>query len=296
MTDKITDISAAAGADILSADKTGVPAADRSAAAIQTQPADGSDGLTTVKEQQLGGGMTVFTNDIHTFGTDAVLLASFAQPRKSTKAVELGTGCGIISLIWCRDGKCASIDAIDIQKEACDLVNTAAEKHNLARKLKVHNADLNALDGVLPAGGFDLVVMNPPYKSKNDGLRCERREIAVARHEIMCDTNSIVAAAARLLNTGGRLCMCQRPSRLCDLMVSMRNHGIEPKRLRMVEQRQGASPNLFLIEGKKGAKSGIIIEKPLVIEDKKGDFSEEIKQIYGKYYAMKEANARKGRV
>ena len=193
MTDKITDISAAAGADILSADKTGVPAADRSAAAIQAQP---SDGLTTVKEQQLGGGMTVFTNDIHTFGTDAVLLASFAQPRKSTKAVELGTGCGIISL----------------------------------------------------------------------------------------------------LNTGGRLCMCQRPSRLCDLMVSMRNHGIEPKRLRMVEQRQGASPNLFLIEGKKGAKSGIIIEKPLVIEDEKGEFSEEIKQIYGKYYAMKEANARKGRV
>lgn len=44
-----------------------------------------------------------------------------------------------------------------------------AEKHNLARKLKVHNADLNVLDGVLPAGGFDLVVMNPPYKSKNDG-------------------------------------------------------------------------------------------------------------------------------
>lgn len=125
MTDKITDISAAAGADILSADKTGVPAADRSAAAIQAQPADG---LTTVKEQQLGGGMTVFTNDIHTFGTDAVLLASFAQPRKSTKAVELGTGCGIISLIWCRDGKCASIDAIDIQKEACDLVNTGGGK------------------------------------------------------------------------------------------------------------------------------------------------------------------------
>lgn len=136
MTDKITDISAAAGADILSSDKTGVPAADRSAAAIQAQPADGSDGLTTVKEQQLGGGMTVFTNDIHTFGTDAVLLASFAQPRKSTKAVELGTGCGIISLIWCRDGKCASIDAIDIQKRPATLLTRRRKSIILALQAK----------------------------------------------------------------------------------------------------------------------------------------------------------------
>lgn len=279
MIDKITDI--------FSTDSPDAPEAPE---------ADKTGAETAVKEQQLGGGMTVFTSDIHTFGTDAVLLASFAQPRKNTKAAELGTGCGIISLIWCRDGKCASIDAVDIQKEACDLVNMAAQKHDLTGKLRVHNADLNALDGVLPAGAYDLAVMNPPYKSKNDGLRCERREIAVARHEIMCDTNSIVAAAARLLNTGGRLCMCQRPSRLCDLMVSMRSHGIEPKRLRMVEQRNGASPNLFLIEGKKGAKSGMIVEKPLIIEDEKGDFSEEIKQIYGEYYAMKEANARKGKV
>lgn len=241
----------------------------------------------SVKEQLLGDGMSVFTSDVHTFGTDAVLLASFAQPRKRTKAAELGTGCGIISLIWCRDGNCSTIDAVDIQKEACELVNAAAKKHGLTDKLRVHNADLKSLDGVLPAGSFELVVMNPPYKPKDDGLRCERREVAIARHEIMCNTDDITSAAARLLNTGGRLCMCQRPSRLCDVVVSMRLHGIEPKRLRMVHQREGTRPNLFLIEGKKGAAGGLIVEKPLVIENPQGDFSDEIKEIYGEYYAMK---------
>lgn len=241
----------------------------------------------SVKEQLLGDGMSVFTSDVHTFGTDAVLLASFAQPRKRTKAAELGTGCGIISLIWCRDGNCSTIDAVDIQKEACELVNAAAKKHGLTDKLRVHNADLKSLDGVLPAGSFELVVMNPPYKPKDDGLRCERREVAIARHEIMCNTDDITSAAARLLNTGGRLCMCQRPSRLCDVMVSMRLHGIEPKRLRIVHQREGTRPNLFLIEGKKGAAGGLIVEKPLVIENPQGDFSDEIKEIYGEYYAMK---------
>lgn len=241
----------------------------------------------SIKEQFLGGGMSVFTSDVHTFGTDAVLLASFAQPRKRTKAAELGTGCGIISLIWCRDGNCSTIDAVDIQKEACELVNAAAKKYGLTDKLRVHNADLKSLDGVLSAGSFELVVMNPPYKPKDDGLRCERREVAIARHEIMCNTDDITSAAARLLNTGGRLCMCQRPSRLCDVMVSMRLHGIEPKRLRMVHQREGTRPNLFLIEGKKGAAGGLIVEKPLVIENPQGDFSDEIKEIYGEYYAMK---------
>ena len=81
--------------------------------------------------------------------------------------------------------------------------------------------------------------------------------------------------------------MCQRPSRLCDVMVSMRLHGIEPKRLRMVHQREGTRPNLFLIEGKKGAAGGLIVEKPLFIENQQGDFSDEIKEIYGEYYAMK---------
>ena len=241
----------------------------------------------SIKEQQLGGGMTVFTSEIHTFGTDGVLLASFADPKKNTKAVELGTGCGIISLIWCRDNRCKVIHAVDVQKESCDLVNMAVEKHRLFDKLHVHNADLKKLDKVLKAASFDLVVMNPPYKPKDDGIRCERPEIAIARHEMLCNTDDIVTASARLLNTGGRLCMCQRPARLCELMVSMSSHGIEPKRLRMVEQRAGCSPNLFLIEGKKGAQKGMIIEKPLIIENHEGGFSDEIKEIYGEYYAMK---------
>ena len=231
--------------------------------------------------------MSVFTSDVHTFGTDAVLLAHFAAPRLRTKAVELGTGCGIISLIWCRDNKCQTIDAVDIQKSACDLVTAAVEKHGLSDKLSVHNCDLNHLEGELFAGQYDLVVMNPPYKAKEDGLRCENIEVAIARHEIMCNTDDIVSVAARLLNTGGRLCMCQRPSRLCDLISSMRKFGIEPKKLCMVEQRAGDSPNLFLIEGKKGAKSGLIVQRPLIIENDSGEFSDEIKEIYGEYYALK---------
>ena len=245
-----------------------------------------------VKEQFLGNKISVFTNDIHTFGTDAVLLADFAKPRKNSKIAEFGTGCGIISLIWCRDGFGKQIDAIDIQIDACRLVNMAVEKYNLHNRLFVHNDDLKNINKVLQIGSYDLVVMNPPYKSASDGIKCGDERIAIARHEIKCNTDDITKSASLLLNTGGRLCMCQRPSRLCDLISSMKLNGIEPKKLRFVQQRYNLKPSLFLIEGKKGAKSGLDVEKPLIIENFDGDFSDEIKQIYGEYYEQKGRGAK----
>ena len=241
-----------------------------------------------IKEQPIGGGVSVFTTHVHTFGTDAVLLADFAAPRRNSRVAEFGTGCGIISLIWCRDSLASRIDALDIQQEACELVRMAADRFSLNDRLVVHHLDLIEVKGNLPIGTYDLVVMNPPYKSESDGLKCPDRRIAIARHEILCNIEDITKAAGELLNAGGRFCLCSRPSRLCDVMVSMRNHAIEPKRLRFVHQRAGADPNLFLLEGKKGGKSGLIIEKPLMIENAIGGFSEEVIEIYGEYYAQKE--------
>ncbi len=80
------------------------------------------------------------------------------------------------------------------------------------------------------------------------------------------------------------LCMCQRPERLSDVIESMRRSGIEPKRLRLVQQRKSKAPKLFLIEGRRGGKRGFMDVLPtLFIEDGQGGFSEEMLEIYGDY-------------
>ena len=58
--------------------------------------------------------------------------------------------------------------------------------------------------------------------------------------------------------------MCLRPERPCELMCKMSAAGIEPKRLRTVSKRAGCAPWLILVEGKRGGKSGLVIEPPLV--------------------------------
>ena len=103
----------------------------------------------------------------------------------------------------------------------------------------------------------------------------------IARHEVLCTIDDVCGAAARLLRFGGRLCLCQRPERLCDTLCAMRRAGIEPKRIRFVQQRPDTSPWLFLAEGKKGSKPHMTVDPPFLIEGE-GGFSPELLRIYHK--------------
>ena len=230
----------------------------------------------------LGGVLKIIVSKEHIFGTDAVLLASFSDIRKNDTACDLGTGCGIIPLLWCKK-ETGKLFAVEIQKKACFQLERSLVFNNLSKRVGVVNHDLRELKGVLPFGAFDLVTMNPPYKKVGAGIESASESDKIARHETMCGIDDCCAAAAKLLRFGGRFCLCHRPERLCDVMVSMRQHNLEPKRLRFVSKNENGAPWLFLIEGKLGARSFINIEKNLYIETTDGKPSEELLKIMGDY-------------
>lgn len=237
--------------------------------------------------QPLGGGVEIYVSPTHRFGTDAILLADFASIKGRDRAIDLGTGCGIIPFLWCANGHSGGITAVEISGAAADMAARSARHNGLEGQVDIINADLRRLCADRPElrGAFTLVTMNPPYKAANDGAQSPDDERRQARHEVNCTTDDVCNCAAGLLNFGGRLCMCQRPDRLCDLIVSMRTAGIEPKRLRMVCQRAGAAPMLILIEGKRGGRPGLVNLPPLYVEGENGDFSPEMLDIYGGFKA-----------
>ncbi len=236
----------------------------------------------TVKKEPLGGGFSVYVSPHHTFGTDAVLLADFAKGRKKEKMVDIGTGCGIIPLLLFRDNCLTGAVGIDISEEACTLAEKTKAELDL-ENFTIINSDILEIKGKTEFGCNTLVTCNPPYKAPSGGLKNDDSVIRTARHEVACRLEDIVAAAGRLLQTSGRLCMCHRPERLAELMDIMRKNKIEPKRLRLVAQRQGKEPWLILLEGKKCANTGLRIMPTLYVEDEKGNFSSEMLEIYGKY-------------
>lgn len=239
------------------------------------------DKSIVLSKQPIGNNVFINTSKHHSFGTDAVLLADFAKPRAKDFVVDLGTGCGIIPFLMLRDKDIAKIVGVDISAEATEIAEITA-KENGFDTFTVLNSNLTELKGKIEFGRANLITCNPPYKAPNGGLKNLDSYDKAARHETECTLEDIIEVSAKLLQTTGRLCMCHRPERLAELFHLMRKHKIEPKRLRTVAQRIGEKPWLVLVEGRRCGNTGLVIEPELYIEEE-GDFSPEMKRIYGPY-------------
>ena len=225
----------------------------------------------------------VITSKEHTFGTDTMLLADFSMPKKFEVAVEIGTGCGAIPMYWLSMTEVKKVFAIDIQKKACQQLKRSVEISEVSDKIDVIHADVKENIPQILTHSCDLVVCNPPYKAIGQGVVNEKKERLIARHEHECTIDDVTKSANKFLNFWGRLCLCHRVERLCDVVESMRKNKIEPKKIQFVQQRKSSPAKLFLIEGRKGAKPGLIALPTLFIENEDGNLSEEMNRIYKIY-------------
>lgn len=216
------------------------------------------------------------------FGTDAVLLADFAAPRSGERVVELGTGCGAIALRLCATGKPAAVHGIDIAPDAIRLCRQSAEVFSGTPIPTFSVGDWRQPRSLGDAGSARLVVCNPPYFAPGTGALSEEGPRRQARHAD-ADTLAAVCAAARwLLQNGGRFCLCHRPEYLNAALAAVTAAGLEPKRLRPVQETPAAAPWLFLLECRKAGRPGLQWEPPLCRYNTPKTESAEWQTIYNK--------------
>lgn len=196
----------------------------------------------------------LFISREHRFGTDAMLLAEFAAPKRLDTVCDLCTGCGIIPVLLYRHYSPAKIYAVDIAGDAVDMLKKSISAGRLENIIVPLNEDLKNV--TIPRESIDMVTVNPPYFKKGSGEEKKAATEANARHENLCGIDDVCRAAAGLLKYGGTLKMCHIPSRLSDVICAMRNNRIEPKKLVFVSSGK-EKPWLFLISGKKGGKAGM---------------------------------------
>lgn len=234
--------------------------------------------------EQLGPKVRLCVSPQHKFGTDAFLLSAFAKPRRKDRVCDLCAGCGIVGALWFRREEDTPkwVQAVELQDQAVAQMEETLRAGGLPRdRFFPIQGDLRQPQGLLEPMSVDLVTCNPPYREQGGGILSAQQSDQIARHETMCGIQDVCRTAAYLLNFGGRLCICQRPQRLADAICAMREAGLEPKRLRMVQQRPDTAPWLFLLEGRKGGKPFLTVEPPLIIEGP-GGFSREVLDIYQK--------------
>ncbi len=202
-----------------------------------------------------------------TFGTDAFLLASYIKPRPSGKAVELGTGTGIVSLLLAARSRFATVYAVEIQEAFASLAMRNVICNNMEDRVKIICGDATKLTAQDIGGEADVVFSNPPYMKTDSGKRNDSDYKYIARHEVCGGIEDFCSSAARLLKHGGLFYAVWRPDRLTDLICAMRNSRLEPKTMTLVQADSGSTPSMMLVCAKKGAASGITVTPPLLLYD-----------------------------
>ena len=128
---------------------------------------------------------------------------------------------------------------------------------------------------------FDVVTTNPPYMNDSHGLKNPDLPKAIARHEVLCNLEDVVRAAASALRPGGRLYMVHRPRRLIEILMAMKSQKLEPKRMKFVHPFADKEANMVLIEAVRGGGALMTVEKPIIVYKEPGVYTDEIYDIYG---------------
>jgi tRNA1Val (adenine37-N6)-methyltransferase len=217
------------------------------------------------------------------FSLDAILLSHFATVKPEIKAVDLGTGTGVIALLLAARGS-QHVTGVELSPSMADMAKRSVTLNKLEEKVAIMQGDLCKVKDILPSDSYDLVVSNPPYRPVGGGYISPNDKVAQAKHEVTATLKDVVNAARYLLKyRRGRFAMVHLPERMAEILTAMSHAGIEPKRLQLVYSSIDKKPTMLLVEGIRGAKPGLEVLPPLVVYKPDGSYSDEIMQYYKEY-------------
>lgn len=220
------------------------------------------------------------------YGVDAILLAAFAAGETGAKrfkecgrVADLGTGSGIIAFVTAHKTKTCTVDAFELRENAFDRASRACKINELEERVHFFNCDINEI-GEDFYRKYDAIVTNPPYFKKQAAIPNTNEDKFTARHETTACLSDFLRKAYMMLKPSGDFYMVHRPDRLVDILTEMRAQGIEPKELQFVTGSCGATSNILLVHGIKGAGSELRMLPEIRVYKDDNVYSDTINRIY----------------
>jgi tRNA1Val (adenine37-N6)-methyltransferase len=215
------------------------------------------------------------------FGMDAVLLSGFAGVKPGENVLDLGTGNGIIPILLSAKTEAREIYGLEIQEDIQKMAERSVRINKIHDRVHIVSGDIRDASKRFGASSFDVITSNPPYMIDQHGIRNPEDAKYIARHEALCTLKDIMRETGKILKPKGRCYFVYRPFRLPELFTDMKESGIEPKKMRLVYPFKDKEPNMVLVEGIRGANPRLTVEKPLIVYESEGKYTDEIMDIYG---------------
>ena len=213
------------------------------------------------------------------FSIEAILLGRFARASTRDRVLELGAGCGVVSIMLAALYRPREVVAIEIQPALAAMIARSAAINGF-ESVNAVCADLRSkkITGVESAR-FDLVVANPPYRAAAAGRENPDHSRRLARGESSASLVDFVTAARRYARRGARVAFVLTARRSAELISAMRSHQLEPKRIRFVHPQIAMPASVMLIEARVGGGIEVAIEPPLILYERPGIYTAEARAL-----------------
>jgi tRNA1Val (adenine37-N6)-methyltransferase len=244
-------------------------------------PAAGANPETYTKEYLFKGTLTVKQPaEGYRYSLDSILLADFVSPGRNQRVLDLGAGCGIVSLMLARRYPDLMIYGVEIQPVLAKVAHANVSENKMAERVKIFCADMKDLKPGDMGGAVDIVATNPPYRETGGGRTGPDRMKTAAMHEVFADLSDVVEASARVLKVSGTLVAIYPAQRLSDLFFLLRKAKIEPKTLKTVHPTEKAEANRVLVRAVKYGRPGLTVEAPLLVHRPDGSYTDEVAGMF----------------
>ena len=234
-----------------------------------------------LEDLQVGNLWIIQDSEEYRFTSDAVLLANSVKAKKTDSVVDFGTGSGIIPILLVGKKGVSNVVGVEIQPQLADMASRSVEYNNLQDKIKIVNTSLQDYAKQNCDKKVDIITCNPPYIKQNCGDTQLKESLKICRHEVKATLEDICQAAGRMLKNNGRFFMVHKAERCSEIFELMLKYKIQPKEITTVCAREGDAPYLVIVCGAKAGKVGLKWNKPIVIYDNDGNYTQTTSRLYG---------------
>lgn len=223
--------------------------------------------------------------DGYRFSIDAILAAHFHEPARGERVLDLGAGCGIISLIMMyRWGeRITSLHALEYQPQLCELIRENFQSNGYGEKCTCINGDVKRISVSIKPESFSHVVCNPPFFRTDSGRSSAGEESRIARHQVTADLDDFSQATASAVKNGGTAVFVYPAESLTHLIDSLSRAKLEVKNMQFIYSYPESTANarLVLVKCIKNSGKGVKIAAPFYIyEQRNGNYSGEMQKLY----------------
>ncbi len=218
--------------------------------------------------------------DGYHFSMDPFLLTSHALQvhtfsENGTRIIDIGCGCGIISLLLAKCSNDLKIIGIELQDELFNHAVTNVLANKMHNSINIIHEDIHNITRTDIDGSVDLILSNPPYKKDNSGRKNPNSQKAIARHEIALDMDGLFKCSKLLLKEKGSLHLIYPVERISELINTASQNNFTPSVIRFVHIKKNQAAKLVLFSAIKGSNINPVVPSPLYIYSNDNTFSNE---------------------